>query len=125
MKRLCLLILPLVLLLASCSKTDVGPRPPIDESEWLRKERGVVVASDFNCDFFVVETPRGYSVLRAWGGFPPRWGAVIYGDLSNWGVRAFYNRSEGYLMNADVRDYWLPYFTAMDEMNWNCNLRGG
>lgn len=123
MKRLFLFALPLVFFLASCSKEEMV-RPPIDETEWLKKERGIVVASTFDCDYFVVETARGYSVLRSWGGFAPVRGAVIYGDLSQWGVRTFYNRSEGYLMNADVRDNWLSYFQAMDQMQWYCNLWG-
>lgn len=120
MKRLFFLALPLFFLLTSCSKEELV-RPPIDETEWLKKERGIVVASSFNCDFFVVETVRGYSLLRSWGGLAPVRGAVIYGDLNQWGVRTFYNRSEGYLMNADVRDNRMSYFQAMDQMQWYCD----
>jgi hypothetical protein len=123
MKKLFLLMFPLAFLFASCTKED-AVRPPIDETEWLKKERGIVVASTFNCDYFVVETRQGYSVMRSWGGFAPVRGAVLYGDHSQWGVRTFYNRSEGYLMNADVRDTWLPYFQAMDQMQWYCNPFG-
>ncbi len=120
MKKILLLMLPLAILFASCSKEEMV-RPPIDETEWLKKERGIVVASDINCDFFVVETARGYNVLRNWGGFPPMRGAVLYGNLSQWGVSTFYNRSEGYLMNADVRDMWMSYFQALDQMKWYCD----
>jgi hypothetical protein len=119
MKKIMLLMVPLFLLLFSCSKDD-AVMPPVNEGEWLNKERGIVVASDLRCDFYVVETRYGYAVLRTWGGFPPVYGAVLYGDFSSWGVRTFYNRSEGYLMNADVRDYRTSYFSALDQMNWNC-----
>jgi hypothetical protein len=119
MKKIILLIAPVVLLLVSCSKQEIV-RPPVDESYWLRQERGLVVASDFSCDYFVVETPRGYSVLRNWGGSSPFPGSVIYGNLSNYGASQYYNRSEGYIFEADVREYWLSYYTAMDEAEWYC-----
>jgi hypothetical protein len=119
MKKLFLLILPVTFFLASCSKGDVV-MPPVNESEWLNKERGIVVASDFSCDFFVVQTNRGYTVLRNWGGISPFSGSTIYGDLSSWGVKTLYNRSEGRLINADVRDYRMGYFQAMDQLQWSC-----
>jgi len=120
MKKIALLFVPVLLVFASCSKEDAVPAPPIDESQWLSQERGIVVESDFSCEYFVVETTRGYSVLRNWGGGAPFRGSVIYGDLTGWGVKTFYNRSGRYLMNADVRDYWLPYFHALDQMQNLC-----
>jgi len=119
MKILISFLVPAILLFSSCSKEST-PLPPVDESAWLSKERGIVVASDFGCDYFVVQTNRGYTVLRNWGGISPFSGSTIYGDLSNWGVKTFYNRSEGRLINADVRDYWLGYFQAMDQVQWSC-----
>jgi hypothetical protein len=95
-------------------------RPQQDESYWLRQERGTVVMSDFSCPYFVVETRSGYSVLRAWGGSTPFPGDVIYGNLNRYGVSSFYNRSAGYLIDADVKEYWLSYFDAIDQAEWNC-----
>lgn len=87
----------------------------------MNKERGYVLASNFQCDVFVAETQRGYALMRNWGGFSPVRGAVLYGEFSRFGVQTFYNRSEGYLMNADIRDYTFSYFQAMDMMNWYCD----
>lgn len=120
MKKTLLLVLPLLLALASCTKTVVVPGGQIDESYWLSKQRGVITDSDPLCDYFVVETPYGYSVLRNWGSYTPRIGAVIYGNLDRYGVFNFYNRSEGYIMEADVREYWLSAFDAMDYMQAKC-----
>jgi hypothetical protein len=119
MKRFWLLLLPLAWMLASCSKTDLQ-RPPINESEWLNKDRALVVSSDFQCDYYVVETQRGYALMRNWGGLSPIRGAVLYGDFNRFGVQPFYNRTEGYLMNADIRDYTFSYFQAMDQLNFYC-----
>ena len=119
MKKIILFVTPLLLLFVACTKQDVV-RPPLDENYWLRQERGVVVASDYSCDYFVVETNNGYSVLRNWGGSSPFPGSVIYGNLSFYGMSQYYNRSEGYIFDADVRNYWLSYNAAMDEAEWNC-----
>jgi hypothetical protein len=119
MKKILLLLIPVTLFLVSCSKQEIV-RPPLDESYWLRKERGIVISSDFSCDYYVVETARGYSVLRSWGGSAPFPGDVLYGNLSNYGVTTFYNRSSGYLMDADVNDFWMSYFAAMDQVQWYC-----
>jgi len=120
MKRLLLLAIPLLLLFSSCRK-DVGVAPPIDEAEWMYQERAVVVFSDPSCDYFVVQASNGYSLLKSWDGYLPFEGSVLYGDFSSWGVKRFYNRSEQYLINADVREYWLSYFDATDEMDYQCS----
>lgn len=120
MKKLLLFVMPLFFL-AACSKQGVGPRPPIDESYWLSQDRGIVAYSDFGCDFFIIETYNGFSLLRNWGGIPPLRGSVVYGDFSRYGQATIYNRSEGYLMQTDIREYWLTYWEAIDQMNWNCS----
>ena len=121
MKKILLLVLPLVLVLASCTRTYVDPRPPIDESYWLNQERGVVVYSGFDCDFFVVETRFGYSVIRSWGGYTPLRGAVLYGNFSRYGVQSYFNRSERYVEQMNVVDYWLTYWQAIDLADFECN----
>ncbi len=113
------MLLPAILLLAACSKETIQ-QPPIDETEWLEKPRGVVVYSDFNCDYFVMENYRGYAVLRMWGGVAPARGSVVYGDHDRWGISTMYNRSGRYLFRADVLDYGLSYWQAMDMIDWNC-----
>jgi hypothetical protein len=119
MKKILLFVLPLFLLFASCRKEISGPIA--DESQWLNKERAVVVSSDINCPYYVVETYGGYSVLKSWDGTIPYQGSVMYGDFSSWGVKTFYNRSERYMAHADVTEYWLGYYDALDEMDYQCS----
>jgi len=121
MKKIFYLTVPLLVLLVSCRKEVIDrPGPVIDESEWLNRERAVVVYSDFNCPYFVVEAYGGYSLLKSWDGLTPLQGSVMYGDFSSWGVKTFYNRSERYLTRADVKEYWLSYWDATDEMDYQC-----
>jgi hypothetical protein len=122
MKRL--LILPaaltiLLLFLASCGKEYIQPQN-FDEDYWLRQERGVVVYNDFSCDYYIVETNRGNNVIRNYSGLVPYTGDVLYGDFSSWGTRSIYNRSSGYLIRGDVRDYWLSWFRARDIVAYQC-----
>ena len=119
MNRIVGFLLLSVLFLSACRKTDLQPAP-IDESQWLQKERGVVVFSDFTCDYIVIETANGYTVAENWS-FRPTVGEVLYGDLSYYGVRSIYNRSRGNLMSINIRDTWLSYYQAQDQINWYCS----
>jgi hypothetical protein len=121
MRKLVYLVAPLLLLFTSCKKESFDQAYVVDEAQWLNRERAVVVESDFNCPYYVVEGEIGYSVLKSWGGLAPLRGSVMYGDFSNWGTRTFYNRSEGYLIQGQVTQYWLSYWDAVDEMDYQCN----
>lgn len=119
MKRI-FTLLAITLILTSCRKDTYYQ--PIDEGQWLNQERAVVVYSDNFCDYYVVQTYSGYAVLRSWGTTPYR-GSVMYGNFSSWGVGTFYNRTEGYLARADVRENRLSYWAAMDELDWYCDTQ--
>ncbi len=103
----------------ACTKTISEP-VVIDETEWLNKDRAIVVASDFSCPYFVVETRYGYSVLRNWGGGAPYSGSILYGYFDRYGMNTYYVRSERRLMNASTQEMWLSYFQAVDIIEWEC-----
>ena len=119
MKKILLFVLPAVLLLASCRRVVYAPTEQFDESYWLNRERGVVNYSDGYCPYFVVETYNGFSILKA-NGYAPLINEVLYGDLSGSGFKTFYNRTQGYLLQAEVKEYWLSYWDAIDGINWFC-----
>jgi hypothetical protein len=106
-----------VLFFTSCQKEDLVP---IDESYWLQKERGVVVYTDFSCDYYIVETQRGYTVIKSFGSFVPFNGDVLYGDLNRWGLSDIYNRSNQQIIRGQVKDYWLSWYSARDIVAYNC-----
>jgi len=110
----------LAVIMAAFLTSCVKQRTDIDESYWLSKERGTVVYSDPYCEYYIVESINGYSVLRSWGGFKPYEGAVLYGDFSYYGVREFYNRSQGIISSADVIEYWLTYYDAQVAAEYYC-----
>jgi hypothetical protein len=82
-----------------------------NENYWLSKERGEVVYSDSYCNYYVVETYNGYTIVRAY--------------FSAMGTRDMYDRSSGYVFTGTVTDYWLTYIEAQDALDYYCPLMGG
>jgi len=106
---------------ASCVRDSV---PYDQEDYWLTKERGEVVYSDSYCNYFVVETYYGYTIIQAYGVYKPYEGSIVYGNFSNVGTRDFYNRSSGIIFSGTVTDYWLSYTDAQYTLDYYCPLYG-
>ena len=105
----------------SCIKNVNGG---INESYWLSKESGQVVYSDSYCNYYVVETNNGYTIIRTYSGYKPYEGSIVYGDFSFYGTHEIYNRSSGLIFTGTVTDYWLSYAEAQDALDYYCPLAG-
>jgi len=116
-----LLVLSAVLFTGCYKQRDVG----FNENYWLSKERGEVVYSDSYCNYYVIETSSGYTVARAYGGYKPYEGSIVYGDFSYTGTFDIYNRSSGVVFTCTVTDYWLTYYEAQDLIDYYCPLPSG
>jgi hypothetical protein len=92
------------------------------ESYWLSQERGQVVYSSNTCNYYVVETANGYTIMRTYGTYRPSEGSIIYGRLSVTGTRDYYNRTYGTVYTGSVTDYWLNYYDAQDALDYYCPL---
>lgn len=101
--------------LSGCFKQ---PITYVDEGYWLSQERGVVVYSNSSCDYYLVETNNGYSLMKAFNGYKPYQGSTVYGNFSGTGVLDFYNRSYGVLFSANEKDYWLSYGEAQSALDY-------
>lgn len=113
-----LVVLSLVIFTGCYKQRDVG----FNEDYWLSKERGEVVYSDGYCDYYVVETMNGYTVIRSYDGYKPYEGSIVYGDFSYRGTREIYSRSNGVIFTGSVTDYWLTYYEAQDAVDYYCPL---
>ncbi len=113
---LSIITIGLVIFFTGCVKN----REYVDESYWLTKERGEVVLSDPYCQYFVVETNSGYSILRSYNGYKPYEGSIVYGNFSNYGTRDYYDRSSGVVYTFEVIEYWLTYYDAQNAINYYC-----
>ena len=114
-------VLSVAFIFNSCIKdANVG----INESYWLSKESGQVVYNDSYCNYYVVETDNGYTVIRTYDGYKPSEGSIVYGDFSFSGTHQIYNRSSGLVFTGTITDYWLTYAEAQDALNYYCPLAG-
>jgi hypothetical protein len=96
-----------------------------DESYWLSRERGEVVYSSSTCNYYVVETFYGYTIIRAYGSYRPYERSIVYGDFGYRGTRDFYNRSSGYVFTGTVTDYRLSYTEAQLALDYYCPFGKG
>jgi hypothetical protein len=106
-----------ILMLEACTKQNYIDT---DERYWLSQERGEVVYSGATCDFYVISTNNGYTVIHSKDGYRPFEGTILYGNFSNYGARDFYDPSNAILESGDVVDYWLSYNAAQNEVNDYC-----
>lgn len=101
----------------SCIRENI---PYNQEDYWLSKERGEVVYSDSYCNYYVVETYYGYTIIRAYGTYKPFEGSIVYGNFSSAGTRDIYNRSSGVVFTGTITDYWLSYTEAQYALDYYC-----
>ncbi|HYM93407.1 MAG TPA: hypothetical protein VET23_04660 [Chitinophagaceae bacterium] len=118
---LSVVVLCVAFIFNSCIK---NVNPGISESYWLSKESGDVVYADSYCNYYVVETSNGYTIIRIYDGYKPYQGNIVYGDFSSYGTHDIYNRSAGIVYTGTVTDYWLTYTEAQDALNYYCPLAG-
>ncbi len=98
--------------------------PNNNEDYWLSKEMGEVVYSDAYCNYYVVETYNGYTIVRAYGSYKPYEGSIVYGNFSSTGTRDMYNRSSGIVFTGTVTDYWMSYTDAQYALDYYCPAYG-
>ncbi|MEP6699974.1 MAG: hypothetical protein ABJA85_01610 [Bacteroidota bacterium] len=116
------IVLGISIFLSSCVKNQLPP--PNNENYWLSKERGEVVYSDSYCNYFVVETYYGFTIVRSYGTYKPYEGTIVYGNFSSQGTKDMYNSSTGYVFTGTVTDYWLTYSAAQNALDYYCPLYG-
>jgi hypothetical protein len=117
------IVLAVSLIFSGCIK-DTYYNGGFNEGYWLAKERGEVVYSDNYCNYYVVETFNGYTIIRTYGNYKPYEGSVVYGNFSYAGTRDIYNRTSGVVFTGTVTDYWLTYNEAQNALDYYCPLYG-
>lgn len=85
-------------------------------------EVGVVVAENTpGCDYFVVETSGGYTLLEWYGGVVSIWtGDKVSGDLHSYGFTDVQIEGRGE-MRVWIEDYWMSDSDAEEYCYGNCN----
>lgn len=111
-----------LVLLSSCAKDSIVVT--INENYWFSKEEGEVVYSDPYCNYWVVETYYGYTIVRTNGSNKPYEGELVYGNFSNLGTRDMYNYSGRFVFTGTVVEYWLSTGEVLDALDYYCPIYG-
>jgi hypothetical protein len=81
--------------------------------------KGIVVYNRV-CDYFIVETSMGYSILEWYGGNDPSEGDMIVGDFESYGFADLHNTTKDIELRVWVEDYWLSRDRAIEEWWEHC-----
>ena len=80
---------------------------------------GVVAKRFAGCDYFIADGPRGLYVLEWYGGYDPKEGDRIVGDIGSYGLKeVVYNGSRR--GRVWVEDYLESASAAMEEIRDHC-----
>jgi len=83
--------------------------------------KGNIVYTKDDCDYFIVETPLGFTLLEWFGGTLPSKGDVIVGDFESYGLKDIYNLTSDDEMSVYIEDYWLSKEDAIENYFDQCN----
>jgi hypothetical protein len=81
---------------------------------------GMVTVTRYGCDYFLVQTPLGYSLLEWYGGATPDRGDTVSGVLEEYGFHSIYDVSSRHSIRVYIEDYWLDEDDASDQLNEKC-----
>jgi len=81
---------------------------------------GVVVLKKSECDYFLVKTKAGFSLLEWYGGYDPDNGDKIVGKIESYGFHDVYDVSADEEITVWVEEYWLSKSEAIKEYYEEC-----
>ena len=82
--------------------------------------KGVIVYYKSGCDYYIVETNRGYALLEWYGGNDPNEGDAIVGDYESYGMKNIFNISADSETRVWVEDYGLSKDRIIEKYYEKC-----
>src|SRR5688572_17899480 len=79
---------------------------------------GYIAYADSSCDYFIVETNRGFALLEWYGGYSPSEsdiGDVLVGNYERYGFKNIYDATAKRKMRVWVEDYWLSQDSVIEK----------
>jgi hypothetical protein len=93
---------------------------PSYSSSALGRNKGEVVLKKIGCDYYIVETSMGYSLLEWYGGYDPDEDDILYGNLNAYGFKDITTES-GNSSRAWIDDYMLSKSRAVEKYYDKCD----
>jgi hypothetical protein len=85
-----------------------------------KSRSGIVSHIISGCDYFIVETSMGYSLVEWYGGAIPDKGDILYGEFEQYGFQDVYNSTKDEEMRIWVEEYWLDLEDALEALLEEC-----
>lgn len=85
----------------------------------LTRNKGVVSFYPAGCDYFIVESSLGYSLMQHYYGFDPYEGDTVYGDLNSYSFKDL-TTSSGNSIRVWIDDYMLSKSRALEKYYSKC-----
>jgi hypothetical protein len=82
--------------------------------------KGAVVYRISGCDYFVVQTTKGYDVLEWYGGWDASKGDDLVGSFEQYGMRDVVDTTADESMRVWVQEYWLTKEDALEKLVEKC-----
>lgn len=82
--------------------------------------RGMVTHKQGTCDYFIVESSRGYDVLEWFGGHDPDKGDILAGPFESYGMKDVYDETADANIRVWVEDYDLTKEDALEKLVEHC-----
>ena len=83
--------------------------------------KGIVTHRISGCDYFVVETSKGYDLLEWYGGWDPDKGDVLVGVFEQYGMHDINDPTVDEELTVWVEDYYLTKEDALDKLAEQCD----
>jgi hypothetical protein len=82
--------------------------------------KGTITHRISGCDYFVVETLRGYDLLEWYGGYDPDKGDMLVGGFEEYGMHDINDLTADEELTVWVEDYDLTKEDVLDQLAEQC-----
>jgi hypothetical protein len=105
--------------MATGYQSNVSPSYPIASATVPSVAGATVVYRRSGCDYFILESMKGYIVAEWMGGHDPDEGETLFGNFNSYGTKTYFNgtNTESRLW---IEDYWLSKEDAFEKVNEEC-----
>jgi hypothetical protein len=93
------------------------------QAQGMGVKRGVVAYPTLSgCDYFIVATNMGYSLLQLWSFtvFKPQKGDIVVGELESYGFKDVINLTRNVTYRVWVEDFWLSANRVIEKYLRKC-----
>lgn len=82
---------------------------------------GAIVYKKSGCDYFIVETNRGFALLEWYGGHDPDTGDTLVGDYESYGFKDIFDTTSDSELRVWVEDYLPSKDSVVEKYNDKCS----